>query len=828
MAQWELIIDDEAFPESTPEQQPKPSPKRSKRWFWALGFLLLCLVVGSLIFRNRVTAQRAAIQADLTARIFEEENLRLYNDQSAINRLIISDAPESWQISYRRNFPLLVESISQVEITDLTFDGTCALVNVTLSNIPQIRNYCFIEQKWQRAPVTEDHWGAVQAIIVLDSGLQIRVFNEDQAFGEALAQDLDLFFEQLNRWGFEISPSLTTLQISIEPHDLDDVIVAERENRLVLNSPKVLPFNGRDPSEVVTRLALGNFLLDQINPAIENSDLPDVGRVQDALQDVIVTQLLTPNYMPLRQEIWLTEIDGQWASPFFTDLALIENYNVTERAKLTSRLAMNYIFQEKDLDTLGQILQNLPQTTSWDVLLQTLTEQNAIEFEQHLATRILPKQSILIEESLVAPTLPITVTLTEPIIEPQFIKAKYLDQRHPLRLDVAKDILLQTPTKTPLSWDCIIRNERVTVSVDGTWLEANRRIAVDQIILTEVVPPLLPSAPTDTIAYLIDGTRAAPQSLIALANDGTIDYLSAIWPGLQFSPLPQAPDQPLQILFIVTPSNCEDRQWFVLYDPTQGVIQQWLSPPETIRSVWRADQRDIIFSTQSLGETQQMLYQSSKSLFPKPLLELANGRPSYNFFGWNIDNQQLVFSRNWVGDTLINFLDIDTGEALPLLRPRFQPPRGRRLTPDGRWFSYMAGVRDAVGPPDTLMVIDLNNEVEPIRFGIESDTGLTSPRWSNHLGQTRLAVLTGPNTAIHSIEPNRLWLIDFDQPDPTFEIIVQAAQDEKLASPVFCGDGSLLYVVERDGEFHLQQQHPHLRAKTLLTQSRAFYPIACP
>jgi hypothetical protein len=197
-----------------------------------------------------------------------------------------------------------------------------------------------------------------------------------------------------------------------------------------------------------------------------------------------------------------------------------------------------------------------------------------------------------------------------------------------------------------------------------------------------------------------------------------------------------------------------------------------------------------------------------------------------SFLGWNVEAGRLVSTASWFNETYIGLFDMASGQLTPMARPDYQPLQGRRLSPDGSWIAYLGGIRNILGPPDRLDALHLIQETDVTLIQVEKGEGLWLPAWSLYLDQPYLSVLAGPVVGA-DLERSRLLIASPEQPND-FTLIAQAAAGEELASPVFCSDGSLLYRVERQGRYRLQQQRPGLPAKLLLEFDRPLWPIACP
>ncbi len=300
MPEWEIIIDDEERrpPRSVPTEPPEPVPSRSK-WLW-LGLIAAVLVgIGLLAIREQRRAGQSAIRRDLSALIVEEETVRLQGQPERAADFAIANAPPAWAEAYRRTFtpdpPAQTPEIA-VEIENLDFDGTCAVVDVTIDGLAQVRAYCLQATQWRRAPVLAAAWSEWQTVTVRP-GLRIRFAARDQELAQTLAADAAKLLDHVEAYW----PDETDTKILIEPHDLRPPLIASEKGRIRLNSPRLLPPGGPlSPSEAV-RLASAEALLRQVSSIAGDlsDDLPNRSRFSQTIQTVIAAHLVLPAPPPL-------------------------------------------------------------------------------------------------------------------------------------------------------------------------------------------------------------------------------------------------------------------------------------------------------------------------------------------------------------------------------------------------------------------------------------------------------------------------------------------------------------------------------------------------
>ena len=153
MAEWQ-ILDSDDFPEISPDEQETP-PSRS-RWGWVVlagGILAFLIVVGYTTLRERQVERRTAVRDDLEAIIFEEETQQFLGNAEQAIELMLPHSPDRWQQAYQQTFSgdEIRPPPGSTQLNDISFDGTCAVVNVTLVNSEQVRVYCLHGEGWRRA-----------------------------------------------------------------------------------------------------------------------------------------------------------------------------------------------------------------------------------------------------------------------------------------------------------------------------------------------------------------------------------------------------------------------------------------------------------------------------------------------------------------------------------------------------------------------------------------------------------------------------------------------------------------------------------------------------
>jgi hypothetical protein len=190
---------------------------------------------------------------------------------------------------------------------------------------------------------------------------------------------------------------------------------------------------------------------------------------------------------------------------------------------------------------------------------------------------------------------------------------------------------------------------------------------------------------------------------------------------------------------------------------------------------------------------------------------------------------RLVSTSSWFDEVYIGLFDLPTGRIARMTQPFYLPLKSRRLSPDGNWLAYLAGAKNVLGPPDRVDMIHLVDEQQLSLIEVEEGQGIGPPVWSLNWEQPILAVLAGPAAERNQVlpAPARLVIASPNPPDDPI-IVAEAGAGEQLATPIFCPDGSLLYIVEQPESYQLRRQKPGQPADMLLEQDQPFRPIACP
>ena len=848
MSEWRTV--------TTEENLHYSRTSSHRRWLtWPGIIVIILLIAGLLTLRQQRASRQAALREDLKAHIFQEETELFLGNEARAAELMITNAPLGWKRAYRRLFSLgkAKSPPGPLEIDEVEFDGQCALVTLTLGDDPQLRAYCLSQQQWRRAPVSKAAWGEAERVTTLENGAQLRYWPRDQRFAEALTADLNRCLETLRQHNIGDPAKIVPFEILIEPHDLQGPLILIEDHYLILNSPwlaSARPEQGLS-GETAVRLALVEALLQQARPD-KVSSLPGATQFVAGLRSVIAMELLlSPAHQAELLEFWRSHLEPEWTSPFFAELLDPAHPNPNFQMEWTARLAAHYLFTQKDMAALLRLVNKIPEATSWDQLFQAEFGRSTIALEQEMVQYAYGR-AVDIGVSGLAPSSSLSLpsfkgTLSQLEIGPAGQGRLYLEvsgQDWPLPVELPPELWVQTARGDSLAPGCLTPGTQVEVK--GNWLELQRRLEATQVFVQDEITPVeLEPAPAETVAYLIQGEDVEPgepvdngadsitqpalkpnylsdlRTLMALQPNGTFHSLLLLNPSAQVIQLPMTPENRLQLLLILNQPGC-DRAWFVLYRPDQGVVGQWLAPPEPMQWLWRADKQDFIFFKANSRRLVYEIYSSTDSFLPE-LLRTAD--LPLLFVGWNTQNGQLVTHISHLQEAYLGLFDLASGAITS--RPHDSPLKYYTPSPGGNWLAYLNWSRE--GPLQRLEVLNMSDQSEAtLLVELLGDYALWPPVWSMNLNDPKIAILGGP-VIPDQVHPFPKWLILADPNYPNGKLpLAEALEGEALAYPIFCADGSIAYRVAREGEYRFIHYNYGSTRETWLTTNWPFLPLACP
>jgi len=828
MAEWQLL-DSNNFPETPGDETPARSGSW-RRWLFLIGGIALFLAgVGFFTLRHYRSQAQAALRADISAFIFEEETRRHLGHMD--EALIMPDLPPAWVDAYRQTFATgrPIPPPDAIQLTGIEFDGQCALVTLTLEANQQIRAYCLRGGQWRRAPVLAAAWGHEQPPLELPGQLRLRFQGRDQAFAEALIADLADFLEETDRLLGRPTSLTGPVEIILEPHDLQGPLLLAEAGRIVLNSPWLAaPAEPGLSGEAAVRLALGKALLQhrnfgQLKP---NPLLPGSNRFVEAAQTVLAMHLLlSPEAQKRLAEDWRTRLEGRWTSPFFAELLFSQTPTATLRAETAAHVMADHIYRSGGPEALALALQHLPEARASDPIFQTILQRPTIELENEAAVyaQATPEKGFLRPADY--PPLPLVATFLysrKLISDSLRVYVSLPEVSGQVAVEIPAEMAFQAGDGGALAPGCL--GPGTALKISGNWLEIPHRLQASQVEVQDVRPLAMPTAPADTVAYLTAGPSYEPQALMALRANGELVLLTPMSSTLQIFPLPVAETRKEVHFLIRLDLPACNGVWFAHYEPDQGITGQWLAPPEPLQWVWRADKEDLIFFSTRDNNSTYDIYITDGDHILETRGRLTDLPPA--FAGWHLETDQLIYYTFDFGATAFGLFDLTSGDST--LQSPYLLLRGRRLSPDGNWLAFLTSGRRPDLPPDRLELIDLTKGSFTILLRVRLHEGLLAPVWSLYMAQSRLAILAGPISDFEETPtPTQLFLFSPDPQTPPL-MLAQAADGEELASPVFCADGSLLYLARAPGSYRLLRQAPDQASETLFEADQPFHPLACP
>lgn len=839
MTEWQIIESDN-LPETPAETQAPLTTPLQRPWglLW-IGVILFLVVIGFFTLRQQRSENRAVLQDDLAAYIFEEESARYLGQPDRL--AYAADAPLAWQQAYLKTFEIDQTNSPPppIQITELDFDSKCAVVTVELVNTRQVRAYCLDESdSWRRAPVPAEAWRENQDSLRLENGVEIHFFGPDRAFAEALARELPPVFETLAQYrlwpgALPGSDQAARLEIKIVPQDLHPPLILAEGNRIILNSPWLTPAQPATglAGEAAVRLALGEALLRPTAPTETNMTnlLPGFARFMAAGQTVLAMHLLlAPDIQISLLDHWRAQREPGWLSPFFVGILSGGNAGFDDRAEATARITAHYIYALKGPEGLFSIIQQLPRTSSWDRLFRAVLGRPLFIVEREAALyartgNVVESQAVTLDDLLPIPKVPFTATFLYPA-EPATTGArayvKLSDRIGSVLVDIPAGLTPRTRDGLPAPLRCLGFESKL--EIDGEWLELHRRLQATEITIQDISPLRIRPAPPDTIAYLFSGETYDPRALVTLSRTGNLQFLAPLSSAIQVFTLPMAAEEKPHFLFRFEAAWC-GQTWFIHYEPTQGIVRQWLAPPGLSQWVWQADKQGLVFFNTDKQRSRDDIYQTNDTFLPE--LKGRSNMPQ-TLLGWNIRSGRLVSHISQPERYQLGLFDIASGDVLD--RPYYLLLRGRALSPDGEWLAYLVSSLNSTMPPNRLEVLNLTDESAQALIVTRLDEAFWPPVWSPYLARPMLAALAGSTVDNNELPPpTRLFIAWPDRPNE-FQIVAEAAPGEQFASPVFCTDGALLYLVQANGEYRLQRQIPGQPAQIVGRFERPLYPLACP
>lgn len=821
MLEWDVMEEENPLPDLPAEEAP---PGRSRR-FWAavvLAGVAVALLLAFVVYREMVN-RRELMRADLEAFIRQEEQARAFGLRQQAAHLIAAGVSWEWWVNYLDSFARQGDRPHplDIQLVDVKFDGQGALVTLTVNGHRQMRYYRLVNQAWRRAMLpVEEVWGTRRFAVEPIEGVDLIYRPPDRAFAWQVARDLPALFTTLADW----PERPRVVQIEIEPRDMAPPLIAADEQRVVLNSPLLVPQDGVLSGEGAVRLALATALLDQADGADESAlSLPllNATRFLEAARTVAAMHwALSPEEQAQQRNAW-RETLGEWLSPFEAIVALDppqEAAVLIRRTDAAALLTAEYIYQTEGAAVLAAIVRRLPRADTWDeVFLETLGRpRDALEREvaafvvAGTAGEGVPESRVPASRSPLEPPLDAELLAfrsgrtVEALVGPDRLRVEIElpARRNPIYADDGQ----------PVAAGCLGPHSRARV--EGKWVVKGERFQAERVTLTVarlplVLRPLLP--PADTLGYVVRRDPFRPAEVLAVGRRGVLGPVLELENAVHIRPLP--PDGgPVRFAITFFVPACP-HYWVVLYAPREGLVAKWLAKQEStagtafFHTVWRPEGQDMLFflGAPAGGTWQYHAFRAG----PGMLMAMPLGRllPGFLPLGWSSALDRIVALDLQAEQPTVALVDetLRPAETWPLPGP----PSAFSLSPDGQLAAVTLHPSAAEGRA-TLLVLDLTDGGERLSWAAPPGTALGDPTWSAAgSGQQVLAVPVGPDPDRPSDAPVRISLFNLSNGRATFTEAFEAfdafspsgdpADLTNLRGIVFCGTKRLMWLYRQPG-----------------------------
>ncbi len=566
--------------------------KPMRRWLQillkSLAVLAALAAVIAAVIGWRYYAVHRQLERDLAEVVRQEEYVRALGGINAAPDMLDPRAPDSWRFRYlssvraRRGL-----SEPEVVVESVDYDGANARVHLLVDGVAQVRHYrLYAGRDWRRAPLEARGWG-LQQRTTLTSGVEMVFWDKDEVFARNLMADLPGLMEAMQRMGLDFP----TQRIAIVPQEFDDLVHRARVGMaLIVNSPHVdFIAAARDLSpQQQLRLALAQQVIREARDQSPiTSELPAAQRLQLAMDDVLAWHWAVGDVSRARLTVWADKMKGQWVSPITGLPPTVVAELPPDAPDIAARLMMVWLLRESGPDALFALHHALTASDSWDEAYEVVAGLQAEQLEG--AARALMMQPDAGQPSppkashAPAPTS-LTLLTTTPDAHGRVLAQTA--QGEVLLLQASADAGLTLMDGSVLDFDCVASGSQV--QVQGRWLEQNRRLVFESLVLLQgVLPPILQVSAMDVDADMlvwrheqsINGLNSNV-SLVQRWADGHEMVLATPRKAMagNLPPTFSRAGQPPLILW--TQSVRCNRDWLVAYDPNLGTTGAWLLPPD--------------------------------------------------------------------------------------------------------------------------------------------------------------------------------------------------------------------------------------------------------
>lgn len=830
MFEWQTTEEHETLPPDHDTAARQRPPRRRLAAFAGI-FLLLALAAGGVLYW-RLQERTDAMRTDLDEFVRYEEQQRQFGLADDIDSIVVENASPAWKQDYRSTFQRLNEAGPiTVTVESVEFDGTMASMIVQTGEHEQARMYRLTDAGWRRAPGDDFDWGGERTAKLTDD-IILRFHERDADFARSLVESVP---ELLTRW-----PIRTTVEeIIIAPDEFGPPLIRANAEQIYLNSPLLTLSRPRANGADTVRLALAHALLQPANvmtpPAL--TELPGALRFRAAIRSVVAARwALAPETYREMRSAWRTNIVEQWRSPFFSTVDE-EQRDITVESLWNSRpsisaalLVADYVYTQRGAAGLAQVRRRLAGADSWDSVFLDTLGQYTVEVEANVQDETDSTEVSAVDryDQPAALRLPLDVTVSTVVRNTRAITVTVAGSDLPLRVqtDGATDIRV---AGSDLTLPCTALYRTITIEA-GDWLTLGEHLLARRITVANPEPAVrldVSSAPTDTLAYLRLFPVGDSSRLVALRDDGTTwpvlsppDGVSVVWN-------PQGADiDDMRLLFRYRPQEC-NQTWLYLYDPRDGIIDQWLTSPDvgsgqalTVRN--RTTDEVLFFGSAdtSIEMNNTWHYASLRQRASGQRTHTGTLERSWFPYGWrNASGQLIVVDHAGPPNDGVMLVDVTTGnidERYSIPIDRFT---GATLSRDETRLLYRSV--DAGGIPNIRMLnLDTGEDTVFIRGSREMNL---TPLFGK---QPADAVLLYQRS-IES-EQRKILMVPLTEPD-NVQTLVQIGAEENVDYAVPCAGDRLLYTIEREDVFltDVRLRDPDGTTRTLFSTDGRAAILAC-
>lgn len=819
MLDWQVREEEEPLASDSGEDPPSRPAKRYRNWRVFGGLLLLLMVVGLFVFRWRLDERTKAMKDDLKVFIRHEEQQRVFGLREQVDKLMVPDAPKEWQEAYRSIFVKADEVLPvELEVDEIELDGTNAFVAVRLDEVPQVRFYQLVEQKWRRAPLSDEFWGEERYVYLARQGMTISYRARDEAFVQNLATELPLLLQQ-----WPMKKGIRRIQIT--PQEFGPALLEVEETQLTLNSPNLL-IQGHTDGERAVRLQLADRLLAKTNSDSERESprLPGATPFLAAIRMTFILSWALPDEAIPRQ-IW-HQVAALWKSPFLgqwqvnREELLLESVWQPRLSDATALLMADYLYDQYGREGLEQVMKELPTAPSWDRIFYPLTGHYTVELEDALLST---NSAVKTEENNV-PQLPFDVTLLDMDLENGVLDFEIKDRADKeAQLSVKVDeSTLSGLQRTISPGQCAALHKQLTIT-EADWLTMGQELQARQLVVSRSSPSIsLPAdrtlAPPDTFAYLAEQRIDREGNLrlhrfIALSEEGTATHLTTLPPLMSLGrQIPSKTSGRTRFLLTLSAPEC-DEVWLFMYDPRRGILSRWFtsfSESSVLQDfVWNPLEGEVLLTGSTIHQNGPAAPRASQQV----RAEFSSARYPLS---WH-SNQAVILNGK---SGTVKLIDVALGEVAKIIPLASEHAHLFMLSEDETRLFYAHGLRPA--EKQSFHMLDFESGQDSVLFSTSTDEWLKPV--IGGISTDHVLLLKASQKAGQPIT-TQLLLVGTSPGEPT--VVIETAADEFVTSALACEDDRVLMTIYRKRETEVRMWRPDSGTKSLFKADKPLQLLSC-